>query len=606
MNLIDLLREFGADDDLIALAERWINRTGENITPLTDDELTSLLSGLIALGDNDEAGVGLIGVAADTAVDLRGEQASRQEAADAEEAQIAADRARLRGEEPEATEGEGDDGGETTETETEGGDGETSTETEGGETETTTAAEDGTEIPEPVTAAAGRAGRADIRALARRIPRNAQPDVGDGTPRAELVFAANVPDIAGGARVAADRANLHRVSEAMERQYDSFRYTSGGPGGVQFHRVATLRANFPEDRRLVDSGGMFLSPSQMGRVVGAVLERSANAEAITAAGGFCAPLQPYYGVEVIGDTDRPVRDALVTFQANRGGVITMPPPILPQLTGSIGVWTESDDITAASDATKKKAIIDVVCGEPRTTTVRAITARLRYGTLLSRTYAEWTQAWADLQLVAQARRADPELLADIQSGSTVVDLVTTEVEAVRDTLNTLARAAAGMRSRHRAWEIPFRAILPEIWLVIAAESMSKTIPGGGGVQDNLVVSMQRINDWYSSRNINVTFSPDMSVIGPQAASTPLAALPPVIDWCVYPEGTWLHLDAGEEDLGTVRDTTTIAQNNFETFSETFEAAHKLGIESIWGTLNVCPSGAVMGALDPAGKCSSYT
>lgn len=625
MTLVEMLRAFGADEALIALAERWCARSAdgtypEGTDPLTPDDMNEMLSGLVALGaeghvnaNDEEPGNGLIMAAADAAQGLR--TAIEAEAAEAEEAEAErqANMARLRGETPadetdtppgegegEGTEGggEGDEGGEGGETPPGGGD--------GGE---------GAEAPpageaEPVMAGAGaRSMRANLAEVSRRRPRNAAPaaDLGDRA-RAMISFGADIPGQSMGRQVAADRAGLDQVSEAMQRRAESFLRGRGGQRGVEeYLTVATIDAVYPEDRRLVDAQGMLLSATQLTRVIGEVLAREATPAAITAAGGLCAPLQPYYGVEVIGDTDRPVRDeALVGFQAVRGGIVSMAPPILPQLLGSIGVWTLDDDVEAASDPTHHKAIIDVDCGALRTSRIRAITARLRYGNILSRTYGEWTQAWADLQMVAQARVAETELLSDIKSGSKIVNLVTTEVSAVIDTLNTLNRVTAGMRSRHRAWEMPFRVILPEIWLVIAAEDWSKRIPGGGNPDDNLILALDRINRWFQSRNLNVTFSPDMSLIGPQAAGTALADLPPVVEFAVYPEGTWLHLDAGSLDLGVVRDTTTNAVNNYETFSETFEGAHLLGVESVWGSLNVCPSGAVNGTLDPTGRCASYT
>src|SRR5688500_9084438 len=104
MDLLALLREFGADDALIALAETWSNRADEGAEPMSDDDLTALLTGLQGLADDDEAGVGLLVAAADEADAIRGEQATREEQAAAEDAAAAEAAARLRGEAPEASE----------------------------------------------------------------------------------------------------------------------------------------------------------------------------------------------------------------------------------------------------------------------------------------------------------------------------------------------------------------------------------------------------------------------------------------------------------------------------------------------------------------------
>src|SRR5690606_11012441 len=121
MNLLDLLREFGADEALIALAEAWVNRADAE-DPMSDEDLDALLSGLMALADDDEAGVGLLLSAADTADEVRAEQTRRAEAAEQEEAAAAEAIRRLRGgqddtdtdgDDTEATDAEATDGEDT-------------------------------------------------------------------------------------------------------------------------------------------------------------------------------------------------------------------------------------------------------------------------------------------------------------------------------------------------------------------------------------------------------------------------------------------------------------------------------------------------------------
>lgn len=634
MNLVELLRAFGADESLIALAERWLARQDDGTWPdgveaMTDDEVSTFMSGLIALGDpdvhnadGDEPGDGLIAAAADTAVAVRAEQTARETAAEAAEAQRAQDIARLRGEDPEASEqggdGEGADGGEGDgagagdgEGEGEGGEGGEGGDGGGdgaGAGEGDGAAGAAAE-PEPVTAASQRANLGSL--ASRRRSRAAEPpaDLGTEDHLAEIRFAADVPNISAGARVPANRAGMDQVSEAMQRRYAAFA-RSGSRGGVEeFLPVATLAIEYPEDIRLASGpDGEVFGQDQMARIVARHLSRISAPETISAAGGLCGPPVPYWGVEVLGDDSQPVRDeALVTFGAARGGMISMIPPLLPALAGSNAIWTLDDDVLAASDASHVKSLLTVECGDDRTSFIHAITSRLRYGNIISRTFGEWTQAWADLQMVDLARLSETDRLARVKAGSVQPNALKTQVSATRDVLNYLNRAAWTIRSRNRTLrDFPFRVILPEILLAIMAEDIANGLPGIS-VDDNLTIAYARIANWFSSRMLNVTWSPDLNVVGgAQAAATDLAALPPAIESAIYPEGTWLRGDAGEIDLGVVRDTVTNAQNNFETFAETFEFVHKLGNESLWLTMNVCPSGAVRGTLDPSGVCASYT
>jgi hypothetical protein len=209
-------------------------------------------------------------------------------------------------------------------------------------------------------------------------------------------------------------------------------------------------------------------------------------------------------------------------------------------------------------------------------------------------------------MVAHARLAEQFALAAIKTASTQPNTVETVTSAVADTLIALDQAATGMRSRHRLPETyPFRVIGPETWLFQARANMARALPGGS-FQENLALAEAAIRGWFTARNFMVTFTPDLGVIGQQAASTALAEPDSTQEWAIYPEGTFLFLDGGTLDLGVVRDSTLNSVNDFQTFAETFEGVHMVGTEALWLTINTCASGAVHGTLDPAAFCASYT
>src|SRR5688572_16798744 len=97
MDLLALLSEFGAADEaLVSLAQAWADRPAADATdaeipegyePLSDEDLQRLHDGLVALGEDDAAGVGLLLALADTAEAIRNEQGARDEAAQQEEAE---------------------------------------------------------------------------------------------------------------------------------------------------------------------------------------------------------------------------------------------------------------------------------------------------------------------------------------------------------------------------------------------------------------------------------------------------------------------------------------------------------------------------------------
>lgn len=604
--LLRLLGEYGASDDLIALATRFLDGD-DGPTSLDDTELEALLTGLTALADDDEASAAILGEAADAAASIRDEQGRRESDAAAEEAERAAAAARLRGDDPDADAGDdGGDGGDVDDPAATAGDGDDDDDPgdddgDDGDDPADTDAGD----REPATVASNRAAR---RAAARRRPRNARPSAAQrrGSP---IVFASAVP----GQDTGSTTYDLRDVDRAMERLHASFRRGGGGKGGKQYLPVATVMGQFAADRRLVDETGEALSPSHTTRVIRAALDNALDrvmadpeARALVAAGGLCAPPTPIYDVRTYGDARRPVRDqALVSFLAPRGGVTDLTPPQLGDLSGAISQWTVANDVDAAPDGVPSKPCLRVTCGAPRTTQIYAVPFCLTVGNFLARTMGEIPAAWSSLGQVAQARFAESLMIARMQSLATTVTTTTSDWSATRDVLNELNQGAWGMRSRHRlADDFPFRAVLPSILQGIMQTDISRQLPGDPAA--NMRLAAAELEGWFRARSINVTWSPDMNIVGPQAAGTVLAHWPPSVNYLLYPEGTFIHLDAGELDFGVVRDSALNRVNDFQVFSESFENVHMVGVEAIDGSIDVCPTGAVSGTIDPAPFCASYS
>ena len=68
--------------------------------------------------------------------------------------------------------------------------------------------------------------------------------------------------------------------------------------------------------------------------------------------------------------------------------------------------------------------------------------------------------------------------------------------------------------------------------------------------------------------------------------------PDVIQFAVYVEGAFIHVDGGSLELGLVRDSTLNSTNDFQMFGETFENVALLAPAQAarWITATVCPSG----------------
>ncbi len=605
--LIRLLTEFGADNELIAIAERFVNadESNTNAEPLTDDELDSLLNGLKGLGSNDEASADLLREAFEVASAVHAEQVTREEAyaeAEAERQRQVEALAALGTEDPSASDADPDE--ESDEPEADDGD---ENDGDGDEPAAEAEAPAPEAQPEPIAAAAAPARRPAARRTppARRTPRDAQPVETDHAAEVRMTFGADLAGIAAGSRA----GSLVDIDRAVFTKAKSYGKTRAN-GRQQVH-VATIERGLPDERRLTDSQGRPLAAHEITERVESVIAsairdaRSRNGgRALVAAGGLCAPLTPIYSVETLGETGRPVRDtALVSFQASRGGVISTIPPTISSVTSAVGAWTVTNDEDAAPDGDPVKPKMRIDCGTTRETEIEAIVHSLVFGNMLARTYGEWVDAVTTAVMVAQDRFAEARHLAAMRALSTVTTPEDAEVSATLDVLDVLTRAAAGIRSRHRlSRDYPFRVILPEILFSLMQTDLSRRMPGGS-MQENLAVSDALLNQAFAARGFNVTWSPDLNVQAAQSAGA-MAEWPDEFQWLVYPEGTFIHLDAGELDLGLYRDSALNAVNDAEVFAETFEAVHMLGVESIAGTARVCPSGAVTGTIDPAELCGA--
>ncbi len=311
-------------------------------------------------------------------------------------------------------------------------------------------------------------------------------------------------------------------------------------------------------------------------------------QAITAAAGVCAPLTTLYDVNTFGITDRPVRDALARFNADRGGVRLFGTPTLD--TDAVGIWN-----TSGSAA---KTCGDADCASPVEVMVDAVYSCLKFSNFTNRFFPEMVKANTDLALIAHAKLAEVNLLQGIQSGSTKVTAAASDAGAARAFLTVVDRAAMNVRRRHRlSPSQPLRAIIPTFVRDTMRADIALQAPGDGIEQ--LTLADSTIENFFRARNINVTWSLESvaangsAVDAPAQAAGVLAAFEDTANFALYPEGKFLFLDGGTLDLGVVRDGTMVAANEYSTFVETFEAvATTGGAEALWVTVTgLCVSGA---------------
>jgi hypothetical protein len=405
-----------------------------------------------------------------------------------------------------------------------------------------------------------------------KAPGDAQPVAREESAAVAITAGADIPNVTAGSEV----RDMREVAEIMTKRLHSSRNASGdGEQSV----VASIELEYPEERQLT------MDPKLNADKIAAVVSE----QAITAAGGFCAPLEVRYDIFGLGSTVRPLKDSLPAFRADRGGIRYVEAPVLADYGTAVGLWTAATD---ASPGTATKPCLTVTCQDEMTAVVDAITLCLQFGNLMTRAFPELVQRNNELAAVQFARYAELRLLANIKAAGTALTAAK-DLGAVRDILDQVNRAAASMRYRHRiAPETNLRFVAPS-WLRDAFRSdISMQMPSGDPVEQHALADAE-IAAWFRNRNINVTWTLEglPTFGGPQEGTgTTVVTWPDTVEWDLFPEGTFLFLDGGTLDLGIIRDSTLVGTNDYRMFMETFETVAKMGPESIHVTSTYEPTG----------------
>jgi hypothetical protein len=392
----------------------------------------------------------------------------------------------------------------------------------------------------------------------------------------------------------------------------------GSPSGVHIVAKSRWADRYPENRRL-------------GRDATTNTERISAVcapQAVVASGGTCLPVNVDYSVPTWATSDRPLRDSLPAFQADRGGIRYVTPPDIgvPSLQATASglgsatsIWTEATD---ANPAGAVKPVYAIQCGAEQLVYVDAIPTRVQFGNMQGRFAPEQVAANTDQAIAVAAREAELNLLTKMYNASKQINPAQ-YLGATRDVLASVDLMIAQYRYSHR---IPntatFVAVFPE-WAksVIRADLTREIAHDNAGPVNVLAISDAEIDSIFAARGVTVVWTLDGLKAGTygtggQAITNQFFGLATAgaapqwpgqsanaafkLAWLLYPEGTYQFLDGGRLDLGVVRDSTLDATNDYETFVETFEGVAFRGLESYQVQSLVLPNGGSAGTLAESG------
>jgi hypothetical protein len=406
-------------------------------------------------------------------------------------------------------------------------------------------------------------------------PADRQPVIQVTEAPVAITAGADIPGYTAGSTI----NSMTEVASAMEKRIHSLRRVNGGDG--EQHIVASITTQYPEERIL--STDALQNQAKIDAVVGQ--------DALVASGGHAAPFEVKYDIYNIGSTtERPVRDLLPKFQADRGGIRFVTPPSFASgaYENAVGVWTAARDLAPYSNT---KTSLTVSAAAEQTVSTDAVTLQLQFGNLMTRAYPELIARHNELALVQHAREAEVNLLSKITAASTAVTTTST-IGLGRDFLVQVRRAAVAYRSRHRiSPSTQLKAIVPQ-WLYDAmAADLTLALPGDGTIS----VSAAEIQGYLAASNVTLVGSPDLNYFGAQTTGA-VNTFPATFDWYLFAEGSFLFLDGGTLDLGIIRDSSLVGTNDYKMFVETFENVAFVGIESLKVTSTFLVKGTTTSAV----------
>jgi hypothetical protein len=272
----------------------------------------------------------------------------------------------------------------------------------------------------------------------------------------------------------------------------------------------------------------------------------------------------------------------------RGGVSIPSVNTIDRADSGVTVIEIDEDEQGGTFATKACRIVD--CATWTDTFIGIISHCLEVGNLNARTWPEGVALENDNLMAGWASTAEVRLLNRIKALS--INVTSAHVyNAVHDFVYGIARAKASLRYNLRAeLGATFTALIPEFVIELMQSDLAAQ-----SVNEERYASQARIEGYLQALGVNVVWVKDVptgvTAFGAESAGA-IDNFPTTVQYALYLNGTFLHLDGGSLELGLVRDSTLNETNDYQLFGESFENVARIGPAQAarWITATICPTG----------------
>lgn len=389
--------------------------------------------------------------------------------------------------------------------------------------------------------------------LAERRARAPRPRPTEQHDRAVVTAAADVPGFNHESRL----PTVLDVATAMHARARNLPVTAVGPEYANYLDVAVLQNEFP----VVIDGDRTPEAD-----VWEMLQANGRQEALTAAGGWCAPSEVRYDFFDVACQDGGID--LPTFGVRRGGIrFPVSPTLADVFTGAFNVttnpwlWTETDDIATVTGGPNKPCV-RVPCPSFTDVRLECYGICLTAGNLTDDAFPEATAHQLGLLEAAMFHASNARYIGQIITGSTVVSggaLDDGGNGTAAPLLGAVELAAIDFRTRFGMCDDDILEVVLPFW---ARGVLRSDLAKRSGV-DLLAVSDARLNDHFDVRKVRVQYVADWQVrtAGLPGGATALTAWPTTIEFLIYPAGAIQRGNGMTLRLGVVRDSVLNAEND---------------------------------------------
>ncbi|MFJ1695665.1 major capsid protein [Streptomyces sp. NPDC088252] len=531
----------------------------DDITTLTDDELSALLEGAVEAFDTKSTSsvvtpkdLDQIRALAAGVENIRTEQATRHQAATQAAAEIDALAAQVRGADPEP-----EPAAETTEP---------------AEATEPVAVEPEPEL-EPQTATASLVSRPalNLSGVRRRQPNVLPPPP---APTTVITAAVDVPGYTPGAAL-----DFDDITKGITSRATALKTAGGGVG-----QVISYRHPYEQNLIVTDSSS---APEGTTVTLAASNQRRLPQQELIASGGWCAPSETIYEL-----TDTACPDMLwdaPEIQLSRGGLRYYKPLSL-DVAALTWVHTEADDIAGA-----EKPCYKIPCPDPTEVRCRAIGVCLESGILTQRHFPELVSWYLRNAMVAHEIRIRQELFQDALNTATRVTMPVS-FGALSAVYAAVALQAADVIERHSLCESTALEVVFPWW---SRNLFLSDLARRNGVNPNEVTEAQ-IQGLFAPLGVRVQWARGLAPAVPTdiGAANPATGWPDAVKFLMYPAGS-LQIGRGEEvNLGAIHDSTKFRTNDYTAlFTEECSTLVDRSVDTRLVTVPVCPDGSTGAQLE---------